>query len=427
MPAVGWVTPILTLLLASAAGLAAGAATIHVSAPTGSDTAGNGSEARPFATLQRAQVAARAAGSGAVVVVDAAVYCVPSPMVFTAADSGTTYRGPGPSWGPAGGPPGATVYGGVTVPPRRWERVPGSSIWRADLRGVLPSADSETGTGVRPFFNLIEAGVGATLAQTPDKGSGYLSLLNCSNNKTALSCPPGVLPPSQVLAAELADMSIKYGTGNNWDSNSIAVSAVAQEAAPKFPRGRQAGRAGNTTVEFSGGPCNDRVMIQGSKTFISEPGEWALASAASMLYLWPRDERPMRSGTASVVAATTPTIFEIRGESFLGSLARNLTFEGLNLIGSDFSRTWSGPGDSDGRYPWLNCKESCAGANNAATACMSPPGWRRTSCMQNSAKPSQQIGMVRVENATDIRITGCRLGDAGYSAVFIEGFAQRVR
>ena len=47
--------------------------------------------------------------------------------------------------------------------------------------------------------------------------------------------------------------------------------------------------------------------------------------------------------------------------------------------------------------------------------------------MQNSAKPSQQIGMVRVENATDIRITGCRLGDAGYSAVFIEGFAQRVR
>ena len=46
MPAVGWATPILTLLLASAAGLAAGAATIHVSAPTGpgSDTAETGAD-----------------------------------------------------------------------------------------------------------------------------------------------------------------------------------------------------------------------------------------------------------------------------------------------------------------------------------------------------------------------------------------------
>jgi hypothetical protein len=60
--------------------------------------------------------------------------------------------------------------------------------------------------------------------------------------------------------------------------------------------------------------ANDKIFVQGDKSLISEPGEWALDSAAGMLYLWPRDEAAMAAGHADVVALTTTRVFDFKGE-----------------------------------------------------------------------------------------------------------------
>jgi hypothetical protein len=65
------------------------AAEYHVS-PAGSDT-DDGTSARPFATIGRAQVAARQS-KGASVVLRAGTYYLPATLVFTQEDSGTEYR-----------------------------------------------------------------------------------------------------------------------------------------------------------------------------------------------------------------------------------------------------------------------------------------------------------------------------------------------
>lgn len=68
---------------------ASGRATFYIS-PAGDDSQ-RGTEAKPFATLARAQQAARQSRP-AVVIVRAGVYYLPNPLVFTAADSDTEYR-----------------------------------------------------------------------------------------------------------------------------------------------------------------------------------------------------------------------------------------------------------------------------------------------------------------------------------------------
>jgi hypothetical protein len=74
----------------AAAAVAAAAATIVV-ATTGSDTTGDGSVAKPFATVHRAQAAARLVGKGAVVSIRAGTYYLPKPLQLTELDSGSSY------------------------------------------------------------------------------------------------------------------------------------------------------------------------------------------------------------------------------------------------------------------------------------------------------------------------------------------------
>ena len=62
-----------------------------VVAETGSDTAGDGSLASPFATIHRAQIKARQLGPGTVVSIRAGTYYLPAPLVLTEEDSGTSY------------------------------------------------------------------------------------------------------------------------------------------------------------------------------------------------------------------------------------------------------------------------------------------------------------------------------------------------
>eukprot|EP01046_Picozoa_sp_COSAG06_P029567 COSAG06_NODE_2749_length_6349_cov_6.086400_1_plen_765_part_00 len=90
-----------------------------VVATTGSDTSGDGSLAKPFASVHRAQAEARKAGKGAVVSIRAGTYYLLSPLELTERDSGTSYvNHPGEHPVISGGEP----LKGLTW--RRWKPAP---------------------------------------------------------------------------------------------------------------------------------------------------------------------------------------------------------------------------------------------------------------------------------------------------------------
>ena len=152
----------------------------------------------------------------------------------------------------------------------------------------------------------------------------------------------------------------------------------------------QAANSSAITVGGALGMCSDKQYLLGGRSLITEPGEWALDSQAGQLYLWPRDEQAMAAGRAKIVACTTKSIFSVEGESYerAEALAGRLTFDGLQLIGSDFSREFPGQ---------CNCNGQQVGAEN-------------------------RHGMIQITNASDVRVTNCRLRDAGYSGVWLEGW-----
>ena len=144
------------LVLARCCGAAA--ADVYVS-PSGSDGSGDGSAAKPYATLGKGQTAARSAGSPVTIRVGAGDYWQKEPLALTAADSGASWVGAGA---------GATVVrGGAAV--IGWEQhalphLPSGAgpVWRTKN----PFAE--------PFFQLVEGRAPATVARHPNKGAGWL-------------------------------------------------------------------------------------------------------------------------------------------------------------------------------------------------------------------------------------------------------------
>ena len=394
------------LLLAASVPLSSSSATDIWVSPSGSDTTGDGTAARPFGTLPRAQKAVRsiiAADSGLLqttnitVNVGPGVYYLPSGLHFMAADSGSrahntrvSWRGPGPE---AGFSPSAAavVHGGVPIPGKSWKRLSAkSSIFVANATAVAPdqgqpssSNNNHSHISKSPwrFFNLVESRVGAVLARTPDSGSGYLADVGCSNSASLVQCPPGVLPGDLTTA----DTSIFANVGANWFSQTLSV----------VPGGVSVdGTTGAVNVSFHQGTqfnANDKIYIQGDHRLISEPGEWALDSEAGLLYYWPRDQERMVRGDAEIVALSTVRVLDFRGLGWDdGQRAESIDVSGLVLSGSDFAQNY-------------------------------------TLFTRTNDTPLQfREGMVRFENSSDCTLTDSALLDAGHSAVWLQGFAQNI-
>jgi hypothetical protein len=136
--------------------VSAGGATFYVST-TGSDN-NPGTQASPFATLPRAQTAARGGGPGTVVNLAAGRYELNETFVLTAADSGTTYAG-----AETGG--GTVLSGGRRLTGLSWRP---SSTGRAGVfQAALPDG--------LDFTSLLAGGVRQTAARFPN-GNAETSL-----------------------------------------------------------------------------------------------------------------------------------------------------------------------------------------------------------------------------------------------------------
>ena len=96
---------------------------------TGSDSTGDGSRAKPFATVAKALAATRASGPGGTIVLGGGVYYLAEPLILTPRDSGLTIQSDKGSE--------AWLSGGLPLTDLQWNphnvSAAGSNVWAASL------------------------------------------------------------------------------------------------------------------------------------------------------------------------------------------------------------------------------------------------------------------------------------------------------
>ena len=324
------------------------AAELYV-APNGND-ANPGTAAKPFATLAKARDAARLIREpGKTIHLAPGRYFLTEPLKLDERDSGTVWRGDGKG-------ASAEVYGGVPV--TGWEKWRGG-IWRAPV----PKG--------KRFYNLIVDGQPATMAQTPDKGSGFGGGAWKINNSAV-----GV--PKDWLGYDYADAQVFSFIGGNWFSEMRAVLKPSPDPNGTLPID------GGNGGQFGG--INGRFFLRGVLEFLDEPGEWCLKHQEGYVYYWPQSGTP---ADHLIVRPVGEKAIDVEGR-LPATPAENITFENLSIIGSDFCERWYlfSPG-KDGSTP----------------------------------DPLQQ-GMVFGENVSGMVVRACRLLAAGHSAVWLNKQAK---
>jgi parallel beta-helix repeat protein len=365
--------PLLLLLAAnSAAGLASPELFV---APGGSATAA-GTQADPLGGIREARDAARKLAKPVTVRIAAGRYHAGSAAIaFDERDSGVSFVGPG-SESTAGDKAlagEAVVYGGVRV--TGWQRHGG--IWRARWSGAR-------------FYALTEGNRAATLAREPDLGSGYLAR---RISKPFVTYSNGSLPAS-FDCSEPNQCSLYFSLGGFAEVEPVAAvnhsnRTISIEVMDRDPYGHDGLTSGY-----------QKAYIQGAKEFISTNGEWALAGG--FVYY-----RPLLDGTdpndAVITACTAPRLLSVVGSSTApDAIARNLSFTNISFVGSGFSPYWTIPPDTGGGKTFFG----------------------KAPYQSNFLTAPQQMGMVYLENASAVSVTGCRLLASGHSAVWMQGYAQ---
>jgi len=322
------------------------AATLHVS-PTGDDN-NPGTEDRPLASLAAARDAARGlGGTGHVISLAPGRYFHEESVDFDERDSGLVIRGE---------EPGATaeLYGGVPV--TGWERWKGN-IWRAPVP-----------KGQR-FFNLIVDGKVATMAQTPNSGSGFGGGAKPVGPAETWRLREHVSVPTEWRDYDYDDAQLYAFHDTNWFSEMHAI------LDPPNEEGLLRVATANIGV---------RLFLRGILEFLDEPGEWCLKNKEGFVYYWPKSGTPDEQ---LIIRPTAESFLVLKGTSPDRPI-KDVTIENVSVIGSDFSESWA-------------------------------PG-------KDNTTPSAE-GMIFGENIENLMVRNNRLLAAGHSAVFLNHHAQNCK
>jgi hypothetical protein len=338
--------PVIAKTLAILA-LQAGAADLYV-APDGSDTQ-PGTAQKPFASIIKARDVARAAGGNNRILLAPGNYFNETTITFDDRDSGLTLKGAKPG-------ALATVYGGMPI--TGWERWK-ENIWRAKV----PQG--------KRFFNLIVDGAPATMAQTPNAGSGFGGGATPRGNGA-------VHVPDEWRNYDFSDAQVFAWIGGDWFSEMREVLDAKPDADGLL-------KVDGGSQQFGG--MNNRIFLRGVLEFLDEPGEWCLKHKEGYLYYWPKSASPENH---LCVRPTSQRLIEVHGRT-PQTPAKAIALENLSLVGSDFTSRWYlfGPNE-DGSTP----------------------------------SPLQQ-GLIFGENVEAMRITSCKLLAAGHSGVWFNKYAQQ--
>jgi hypothetical protein len=268
-------------------------------AKNGSDS-GDGSKARPLASLERARDEARKRGGGTVFV-RAGVYELPATLKLEAADSGTTWRAyPGEK---------VTLSGGVAIS--------GFTPYKGAILQVKVPAGLV-------FRQLFFAGRRQPLARYPnfDAANPYGGGWAYADGKFVPMYQevPGedrrtlrYKPEDARVWARPDEAEVMVFPRYNWWNNIVRIKSLDRAT-------RTITLAADCSYAIRPG---DRYYVQGLLEELDAPGEWYLDTRAGTLYFWPPE------GARSPLAVTVPrlaTIVEI-GPGAADVTLRGFTFE----------------------------------------------------------------------------------------------------
>lgn len=272
----------------------------------------------PFASLTRAQKAARQAGPGATVQVRGGTYALDGPVVFTPEDSGTE----GEPTTYAAYPGEKPVFTGGS-PITGWRKGEGN-LWVAEV--------PEVREGRWYFHQLFVNGARRTRARTPNEG--YLAIADNlvpmtdrsaarSDNKYKIGFK---FQPGDIQQWEnLEDVQIVLY--HSWTASLHWIDSVDMDKRElKFTN-----RCGWPVGYWDG---RQRYHVENCFEALDSPGEWYLNRETGMLYYWPMDGEDMTA--AQVIAPRIQHLVEIRGDAELGLPVSHLIIRGMSLQHADW-------------------------------------------------------------------------------------------
>lgn len=305
------------------------AAEFHVS-PTGDD-GGTGSRTHPFASIQKAQAAVRAARvskpkEAVMVNLKAGVYRLSQPLEFTTADSGASSANPVTYRAERGAR--VEITGGHLI--TGWALDPShAGLWKT--RVAVPTSGD---LGSWRFSQLWVNGERAIRARTPNQGTFGLLV--------SLTEKPGAAESKQrthdfkVQSAELASLAGLSGDGlkdvqvmvyHNWDTTREALDS-ATPAAGTFSTHGEAMQTWNPMK------AGNYYFLENYLGALDSPGEWFLARDG-WLYYQPRPGEDMTK--AEVVSSSLERLLTVAGQAAdTNQWVQHLRFEGLRFNYSEF-------------------------------------------------------------------------------------------
>lgn len=154
--------------------------------------------------------------------------------------------------------------------------------------------------------------------------------------------------------------------------------------------------------------------MQGSYTFIDEPGEWAVDSDSGTLYYYPKSPAELKN----VVRPTTKAIFRIRGRSE-SQPVRHVVIEGLRLVLTDFNanlRCYASVDDETGLF-----RNGCDYPNTMRTAIVTIENASNIQIRYCDMSEAPISAVSIYAHATDNTVYGCRMNNLGYMGVYLAG------
>ena len=150
-------------------------------------------------------------------------------------------------------------------------RVTGWERWRGNIwRAPVPKG--------RRFFNLIVDGHSATMAQTPNAGSGFGGGAKPVGPAETWKPREHVFVPESWRGYDYDDAQVYAFHDSNW------FSEMHEILQPPDAEGLMLVTKGNI------GP---RLFIRGVLEFLDEPGEWCLKNKEGFVYYWPKSGTPV--------------------------------------------------------------------------------------------------------------------------------------
>jgi len=304
--------PITSAALVLAFAIACHAAEFHL-APSGND-ASPGTQAKPFATLERAQKAARAS-KGSTVWLHNGSYILNKTFVLTPEDSDTAYcaaKGETPKL--TGGRP-ITGWKRVEQEPAGVTAAAKGKLWVADVpKGWCFHYLYVDGQPV-PRARLHDTHWrkwSSGITYTPPSADGQVVTFMGPNKAQLANVPAnGDLEMTLVMA--------QYGVMGNG-----VLTKVDPEAGTAVWNSRQ------TYMGFRN--FLRAYTLENAVPFINQPGEWCVDSTAGKVYIWPP------SGDMSKAEAVAPKLYELirlEGNTAKEKWVEHVTLSGLTMTCTD--------------------------------------------------------------------------------------------